>query len=146
MEAYTARHKQWLKLRALPNLLYTDGLTWRRYSYGEPASDVIRLVGDFTVKSKPLQAPGHQFMALIEDFLLWEPRPPRSLVDLIKIVAGLCDLLHDEVYAVLQGSPSHPAHEHISLLADDWKDLLFPGLEDENFADAFAQTITFACC
>ena len=97
--------KQWLKLQALPNLLYTDGLVWRRYSYGEPTSDAIRLVGDFTVKSKPLHASDHQFMALIEDFLLWEPTPPRSLVNLIKIVAGLCDLLHDEVNAVLGGSP-----------------------------------------
>lgn len=136
--------KQWLKLNALPNLLYTDGLVWRRYSYGEPASDAIRLVGDFTVTSRPLHAADHQFMGIIEDFLLWAPAPPRSLVDLIKIVAGLCDLLHDEVHAVLQGSPSHAAHEHISLLAEDWQDLLFPGLDNENFADAFAQTITFA--
>ena len=136
--------KQWLKLQALPNLLYTDGLVWRRYSYGEPTSDAIRLVGDFTVKSKPLHASDHQFMALIEDFLLWEPTPPRSLVNLIKIVAGLCDLLHDEVNAVLGGSPNHPAHKHIGLLADDWKDLLFPGLDNDNFADAFAQTISFA--
>jgi N-6 DNA Methylase len=141
-----ARHerKQWLKLQALPNLVYTDGLVWRRYTYGEPASDAITLGGGFSAAAGPLHAADHRFMGLIRDFLLWAPQPPRSLVDLIKIVAGLCDLLHDEVYAVLSGSPGHAAHEHMTLLADDWRDLLFPGLDNENFADAFAQTITFA--
>ena len=136
--------KQWAKLQALPNLIYTDGLTWRRYSYGEPASDPIGLFGGFTADTAPLNAPDHRFMSVIEDFLLWAPQPPRSLVELIKIVAGLCDLLHDEVFAVLSGSSDHAAHEHMSLLAEDWRDLLFPGLDNENFADAFAQTITFA--
>ena len=37
--------KQWLKLRALPNLVYSDGLLWRRYKYGEPASEPVRLAG-----------------------------------------------------------------------------------------------------
>ena len=30
------------------------------------------------------------------------------------------------------------------MLAENWRDLLFPGLDNENFADAFAQTVTFA--
>ena len=68
----------------------------------------------------------------------------RSLARFIKIVAGLCDLLFDEVCAILKGSPGHAAHEHLSLLAAEWRDLLFPGLDAVNFADAFAQTITFA--
>jgi hypothetical protein len=136
--------KQWLKLRALPNLVYTDGLVWRRYSYGEPASDAVRLVGEFGAAAAPLRASDHRFIGMIEDFLLWAPEPPHSLIELVKIVAGLCDLLHDEVYAVLTGSPGHAAHEHLTLLAEDWRDLLFPGLDNVNFADAFAQTITFA--
>ena len=141
-----ARHErmQWLKLQALPNLVYTDGLVWRRYSYGEPASDAITLGGGFTAAAGTLHAADHRFLGLIEDFLLWAPQPPRSLAELIKIVAGLCDLLHDEVFAVLSGSPGHAAHEHMTLLAEDWRDLLFPGLDNENFADAFAQTMTFA--
>ena len=136
--------KQWVKLKALPNLVYTDGLVWRRYSYGEPASETVELAGGFTVTAGPLRASDHRFISLIKDFLLWAPEPPRSLSDLIKIVAGLCDLLHDEVHAVLIGSPGHVAHEHLMLLAEDWRELLFPGLDNKNFADAFAQTITFA--
>jgi len=136
--------KQWLKLQALPNLVYSDGLLWRRYKYGESASEPARLTGGFTSDSGPLRAVDERFMGLISDFLLWPPEAPRSLVELIKIMAGLCDLLHDEVYAVLAGAPGHAAHEHLALLAENWRDLLFPGLDNENFADAFAQTITFA--
>ncbi len=137
-------HRQWLKLQALPNLLYSDGLLWRRYKYGEPASEPVRLTGGFTSSSGPLRATDGQFMGLISDFLIWPPEAPPLLAELIKIIAGLCDLLHDEVYAVLVGAPGHLAHKHLTLLAENWRDLLFPGLDNENFADAFAQTITFA--
>ena len=136
--------KQWIKLQALPNLVYSDGLLWRRYKYGEPASEPVRLTGGFSSDSGPLSADDGRFMGLISDFLLWPPEAPRSLAELIKIMAGLCDLLHDEVYAVLTGTPGHSAREHLTLLAENWRDLLFPGLDNENFADAFAQTVTFA--
>jgi hypothetical protein len=136
--------KQWLKLKWLWNLVYTDGLVWRRYSYGEPASEPVRLAGGFSNSDQPLHASDHRFISLITDFLLATPQAPRPLAELIRIVAGLCDLLQDEVYAVLGGSPRHTAHKHLTLLADDWRDLLFPGLDVKNFADAFAQTITFA--
>jgi hypothetical protein len=91
--------KQWLKLEALPNLIYTDGLLWRRYKYGIPEAEAVRLAGGFTLRSEPLRAVDGQFLSLISDFLLWPPEAPRSMGDLIKIMAGLCDLLHDEVYA-----------------------------------------------
>lgn len=136
--------KQWAKLQALPNLVYCDGLVWRRYKYGEPVADAVRLGGGFSSADGPLYAANDQFISLISDFLLWPPEAPRSLSELIKIMAGLCDLLHDEVYAVLTDVSRHAAHEHLTLLAEDWRDLLFPGLDNEKFAHAFAQTVTFA--
>lgn len=36
------------------------------------------------------------------------------------------------------------AHEELTLLAADWRELLFPDLDDAGFADAYAQTVTFA--
>ncbi|MEU6034687.1 type ISP restriction/modification enzyme [Actinomadura sp. NPDC047616] len=141
----TARErKQWEKLTALPNLIYTNGLIWCRYTYGDPAGPVVRLEGSLHDRRKPLTVSGDDFTRLIEDFLLWVPKQPRSLPELIKVVAGLCDLLNEEVYSVLTGRPEHAAHEHLILLADDWRDLLFPGLDNRGFADAFAQTVTFA--
>ena len=139
-------HKQWLKLQALPNLLYTDGISWRRYSYGEPAGPVVRLSGSLTHYKEPVRPSDHQFDVLLRDFLLWEPEQPRTLSELIKIVAGLCRLLRDEVIAILSSTPQHAAYEDLTLLAEDWRDLLFPDLDDRNFSDAYAQTITSRSC
>ncbi len=136
--------EQWEKLSTLPNVIYSDGQTWCRYSYGDPVSPVVMLAGSIADPYEPLRPREASFIALIQDFLLWEPEQPRSLGDLIRVVAGLCDLLHDEVYSILTGTTQHDAHEDLTLLADDWRDLLFPGLDNDAFADAFAQTITFA--
>lgn len=135
---------QWEKLCALPNLIYTDGLSWRRYHYGEAASPVVRLGGSLTNVAKPLHPVDHGFELLIRAFIHWEPEQPRTLNELIRIVAGLCRLLRDEVTAVLSSSPHNTAHEDLTLLADDWRELLFPDLNDNTFSDAYAQTIVFA--
>ncbi|GIF49195.1 hypothetical protein Afe04nite_37340 [Asanoa ferruginea] len=135
---------QWEKLKALPNLLYSDGITWARYSYGELASPVVELEGDLRDRRRRLEMSGTAFETLITDFLTWKPDQPRSLTQLIGIVAGLCRLLRDEVAAILTDPARDLAHEELTLLADDWRDLLFPDLDDIGFADAYAQTVTFA--
>ncbi|WP_441156781.1 type ISP restriction/modification enzyme [Micromonospora sp. H33] len=136
--------EQWEKLKALPNVLYTDGLKWARYSYGELAGPVVELEGNLSDARKPLRSQGSAFEALVKDFLLWEPEQPRSLAHLINVVAGLCRLLRDEVAVILADPRRDAAHEELSLLAADWRDLLFPELDDIGFADAYAQTVTFA--
>ncbi len=136
---------QWEKLRALPNLIYTDGTKWSRYCYGEPAAPVVHLGGSLIDVNKPLYPIGRDFELMIRDFLLWEPERPRSLLELIRVVAGLCRLLRDEVQAVLSSGPDRAGREDLQLLAEYWRNLLFPGLQgEERFSDAYAQTITFA--
>jgi hypothetical protein len=136
--------EQWERLSALPNVLYSDGTSWGRYSFGEPAGPVVHLDGIIHDTQQPLHPIGPAFELLIRDFLSWEPERPHSLAELIKIVAGLCRLLRDEVRAILSGSPEHTAYEDLTLLAADWRDLLFPDLDDNGFADAYSQTIVYA--
>lgn len=136
--------EQWEKLQALPNVVYSDGLTWARYIYGELAGPVVHLEGDIGSASRPLTPVGSEFEALVQEFLLWEPEQPRALAQLIKMVAGLCRLLRDEVAAILVDSLRDVAHEELTLLAADWRELLFPDLDDVGFADSYAQTVTFA--
>jgi hypothetical protein len=140
------RHEreQWNKLRALPNVIYTDGIVWCRYRYGHTVGQVVRLEGGLDNLREPLRPSAYGFRTLINDFLLWQPEKPRSLGDLITIVARLCELLHDEVYSILTGTSDHAAHEDLTLLAGEWRELLYPGLDDDAFADAFAQTVTFS--
>ncbi|MCW6003765.1 N-6 DNA methylase [Micromonospora sp. CPCC 205371] len=136
--------QQWEKLKVLPNVLYSDGVTWACYKYGQLAGPVVKLDGDLYDAKRPLAPKGSAFEALIEDFLLWEPERPRTLAELINVVAGLCRLLRDEVAAILADPLRDVAHEELTLLAADWRDLLFPELDDVGFADAYAQTVTFA--
>lgn len=136
--------KQWEKLCALPNVIYTNGTTWARFTYGELEQPLAHLAGDIHDRRGSLQAEDSSFEQVINDFLLWSPDQPRSLRQLIKIVAGLCRLLQGDVQAILRGSPDHAAFEDLTLLAADWRDLLFPDLDDAGFADAYAQTIVYA--
>jgi hypothetical protein len=134
---------QWEKLSALPNVLYTNGTVWARCSYGQVV-ETAELVGSVTDRRARLAVSGDGFRDLIANFLFWDPESPRNLASLIDISAGLCGLLRDDVSAVLTGSGNQPAFEDLTLLADDWRALLFPDLDDEGFADAYAQTVTFA--
>ncbi|WP_165966265.1 type ISP restriction/modification enzyme [Actinomadura sp. 7K534] len=135
--------EQWDRLSGLPNLVYTDGTAWARYSFGE-CKNLVQIEGDLTDPRKPLRLAGTDFSDLVLDFLCWEPERLTSLPELNRRVAGLCRLLRDEVAAILRGSPDHRAYEGLSLLAEDWRALLFPGLDDYGFADAYAQTIVFS--
>ncbi|MFD7157574.1 type ISP restriction/modification enzyme [Kribbella sp. NPDC059898] len=135
---------QWEKLATLPNVIYTDGLTWAHFSYGRLISPTVTLDGGFGPSGKPLASSRGALERLIHNFLLWQPESPRSLKDLIRVVAGLARLLRDEVAAILRDPGQGSAYDDLSLLASDWRDLLFPDLDDDGFSDAYAQTIAFA--
>jgi hypothetical protein len=126
---------QWVKLRALPNLIYTDGQTFSLWRNGEPEGRIVRLEGDLLTGE--VTAPG-TLLALFEDFLGWSPVPPRSPQQLAETSARLCRLLRAEVTEQL-------ARRDPTLvgLAADWRHLLFPDATDEQFADSYAQAVTF---
>ncbi|MDN5929604.1 MAG: N-6 DNA methylase [Pseudonocardia sp.] len=87
---------------------------------------------------------------MLTTFLRWAPAPIRSVGALVRAVAPLCRLLRDEVVdqldrertRVKQGAPAS-AQPFIGL-ATDWRSLLFPGASDQQFADGYAQSVTFA--
>jgi hypothetical protein len=135
---------QWNKLCSLPNVIYTDGVTWAQYSFGERISPIVRLSNTVSDLRRPSALAVAELVGVIRRFLLWEPESPRTLGSLVKIVGGLCGLLKDEVYAAITEPLKKRSQMRLALLADDWRDLLFPGLDNERFADAFAQTVTFA--
>jgi hypothetical protein len=55
------------------------------------------------------------------------------------MLAPLCRLLRADVLTALQNRGSN-----LSLLAADWRKYLFPDADDFQFADAYAQTLTYA--
>src|SRR5258708_2355474 len=87
---------QWDKLRSLPNLIYTDGNAFSLWQNGDLVGSVVNLIGDIESSGNKLEAPSG-FLSLFENFLRWEPVPPRSAKDLAHTTARLCRLLRDEV-------------------------------------------------
>ncbi len=129
--------EQWDKLRSLPNLLYTDGNSFSLWQNGELVDSIVELQGDIETSGAKLAAP-LELVARFDNFLRWEPIPPKSAAELAKVSARLCRLMRDEVTEQL--AEKSPA---LTALAADWRKLLFPEANDQQFADGYAQAVTF---
>lgn len=135
---FTDEHdkRQWGKLRSLPNLLYTDGAAFTLWRNGE-REGAVALDGDLESAGDRLAAPD-TLLPLVSDFLRWQPQPPRTAKQLAETAARLCRLLRDEVTEELAaGNPG------LTSLASEWRALLFPHASDAEFADGYAQAVTF---
>lgn len=149
---FTGRNlDQWKRFLAIPNLIYCDGNEWGLYRSGESArpagQPIVRLSGDLASEGKSAVSPidAQAVFGLLTDFLSWQPIIPRTangeidLEGLAGLLAPLCRMLRGDVTDALR-DPGSP----LAQLAKDWRQLLFPDASDEQFADSYAQTVTFA--
>jgi hypothetical protein len=136
--------EQWLRFQQLPNVLYSDGEQFARYSFGKLQGKVARLAPGLVNASGKLQAVGTDFARVMTDFLLWEPERPRTLDELVRLIANLCRLLRDDIATELDREQKGLVAHNFTRLATDWRQVLFPNLSDMEFADQYAQTVTFA--
>lgn len=141
--ANTTRYKahdreQWKRLACLPNVLYTDGQEFALYRDGELQGQIVRLQGEITTAGEALTAPA-ELGAQVEEFLRWTPIPPRNPRELARVTARLCQVLRAEVAESLASGVLG-----LKDLARDWRKLLYPDATDAEFADGYAQTVTFA--
>lgn len=138
---------QFKRFSAIPNLLYTDGNEWALYRDGELQGKIVRLSGDVASDGKKaaVAANAEALLPILRDFLLWHPTIPigrKGKIDLkgfAELLAPLCRMLRGDVTDAL-ADPTSPLVD----LAKDWRQLLFPDASDEQFADAYAQTVAFA--
>jgi len=135
--------KQWAKLKGLPNLIYTDGREWALYRSGErpDVQPIVRLRDDPTEKGKAAtgKEDAEALNRLFRDFLGWQPNVPHTPSGLAKYLAPLSRFLRSEVETAL----SLPGSA-VGLLAGEWRQFFFPDSDDAKFADAYAQTVTYA--
>ncbi len=132
--------RQWRKFQELPNLVYTDGNAWALYRSGQRVENIVSIGSVDQGGSTSLRFDAvNEFLSLIRDFLTWEPVTPASPRALAQLLAPLCRFLRDDVLQAARNSNSALAQ-----LADDWRATLFPDATDEEFADAYAQTLTYA--
>ena len=132
--------RQWETLACLPNLIYTDGEHWTLWHDGTRVAEA-RSPGAVTERDSGYGDGDwtQSWTRLIESFLSWEPQAPTSPRALAGACARLCRLLRAEVADSLQrGDP------RIAAVAGDWREMLFPEIDDDDFTDAYAQVVTFA--
>ncbi|MFC2066774.1 type ISP restriction/modification enzyme [Chloroflexota bacterium] len=136
-----ADKQQWNKFQDLPNIVYTDGNQWALYRNGERIGKLIRFCGDITTDGKESvdTNDANTLFVLLRDFFYWEPIVPTSPKALAEMLAPITRYLRSDVLANL-----HDPDSSLSALAADWRKYLFPDADDNQFADAYAQTLTYA--
>src|SRR5258708_19095401 len=95
------------------------------------------VVGELRAAGEKLDAP-HALLVLFEDFLSWHPVPPKDAKQLADVSARLCRLLRDEVAEQLAVK-----NRSLTALFKDWRKVFFPEASHEEFADGYAQAVTF---
>jgi len=138
---FTGRNaQQWRKFQAIPNLIYTDGNTWGLYRSGQRFGDVVDIgeIDKLGIRGLKQEATS-DFLTIVRQFLTWEPISPTSPRALAKQLAPLCRFLRDDVLLAVKNTDSA-----LDQLASEWRSTLFPDATDEEFADAYAQTLTYA--
>ena len=129
---------QWMQLRHLPNLLYTDGIDWILWQDGQ---QVARATA-WTAPGKGIvsaRIDAGDLVHLLDTFCANAPRPPATAQELARTTARLCRVLRNQILHTLETGGS----DGLVAVAEDWRSLLFPEATDGEFADAYAQTITF---
>ncbi len=138
-DAFTGHNlDQWLQLRHLPNLLYTDGIDWILW---QDSQQVARATA-WTAPGKGIagaKIDPAELVDLLDAFCANAPSPPATTQELAETTARLCRVLRNQILNTLEASSS----AGLAAVAEDWRALLFPEATDEEFADAYAQTITF---
>ncbi len=129
--------KQWDKLKSLPNILYTDGNGFSLWQDGKLVDKIVLLEGNVESAGASLAAP-QSLLPVITSFLQWAPQPPATPKKLAEVSARLCRLLRDDVVETLGED-----NEGLKALHHDWRHLLFPQADDAQFADGYAQAVTF---
>lgn len=133
--------KQWKKFRNHPNLIYCDGNEWALYRSGNLIGKVVKLAGDITTDGAAAVSADNarDLELLLRDFASWEPIVPTTPKALADALAPLCRLLRDDALAAVQLEGSA-----MQMLAAEWRHYLFADADDQQFADAYAQTVTYA--
>jgi hypothetical protein len=126
---------QWERFNALPNLVYCNGADWGLYRTGELVTKVAGVIDSGRVD--PIAA--GQLEALLADFHQWQPIPPSTPRALAETLAPLCRMLRDDVAEVLEDEDST-----LAALSKEIRQALFPNASHRDFADTYAQTLTYA--
>ncbi|MGW3669150.1 type ISP restriction/modification enzyme [Streptomyces sp. NPDC005141] len=143
--AFTGRNAaQWGKLRLLPNVLLCDGEEFALFRSGHKVGEVARMKGSVRTAGARLAPADGGLARVLSEFLTWKPLIPRTTGQLVRAVAGLCQLLSAEVGEAIVQEKARRRPPVFTELAKDWRRLLFPETTDAEFIEQYGQAVVFA--
>jgi hypothetical protein len=131
-----ADKRQWQRFKALPNLVYSNGRDWGLYRDGKAVTKVSGVVdasGEVDAEA------ARKLQAMLTDFIQWQPIVPTTPKALAETLAPLCRMLRDDVAETLEDEASA-----LRELSREIRQALFPNASHRDFADTYAQTLTYA--
>ncbi|CCF82855.1 DNA methyltransferase (fragment) [Nitrolancea hollandica Lb] len=128
------------KFLTLPNLIYTDARDWTFYREGEHKRSYDVRLGDIdeTGATELAESDARKLLDLLREFLHWQPIVATSARGLAEQLAPLTRMLRKDVESAVRAQK--PA---LSGIYADWKRTLFPQAKPDEFADSYAQTLTY---
>jgi hypothetical protein len=136
--------------KALHNIILTDYLEFRWYVNGEKKR-TVRIASVGTGGRLRLEPNGEiNLAALFKDFYATETPTVRTAKELAARLAGVTHFIREQIVAVLKSdltpnpSPTgRGGNAAFQKRFEAFKDLLLPALKEEEFADLYAQTMTY---
>ena len=126
-------------IQAHDNLIYTNLLEWRRYRKNGAPPVQTAVLGHVADAKVHLNAAGiAAFESLISGFLASHPQPQNTARDLAREMARLTGILRDQTVAAYAANDPF-----LHGLYDAFQEELIHGLEADEFADMYAQTIAY---
>jgi len=125
---------------ALPNLILTDYLEFRHYIDGRRVKTARLGTVGRGGRIKLEDEGGAKVRALLEEFFAHEAPPPATATALAERLAGLAHNIRGVVKLIL-GREDKRGHLHEQM--DAFKKTLIPDLNEDRFADMYAQTLAY---
>jgi len=126
----------------LPNLLFTNYRVFRLYEDGKQVQQVSLgglEVLDHRQPVEPSPESVDGLRMLLERFFSHRILPPRAVEELARSLARATRILRQATCAAIKAAPEGA----LATLLREWREVLFHEASDEDFADAYAQTVTY---
>lgn len=130
--------KQWKVLADHPNLIYCNGAEWALRRHGWPKALHHVNLDDHVQSGAVAEAATETLLGLVGDFLRWDLPVPSAPKLLAARLAPLTRLLRDDVLQDIARDGN------LAKLHQEWQRTILPGSSEQDFADAYAQTFTYA--
>ena len=138
LKGYSVEQRQ-RYAKAYPNLIYTNGVDFEFIRRGEPVHFVS--IADFLMGLQPRPDRFNELARHLKLFAEQQPISITSAAELARMMAAKAEIIKEEVGIALADDPQF--RSGLGLQYKGFKADLLPALEPGEFADIYAETITY---